>query len=96
MGESSRSIWSEISSKTRPMLVALAVDLTGAASLWISIAAAHFMQMHVLSFGWSKALVEALDVVEEYTVFASVIVFLLVSVFTFVWAIFRRTAGELE
>lgn len=89
-------VWAAIRTDVGPAFVSWFVDLSRTVMLWVSIGAAHLLQLLVLSFGWAPTIVHYLDFVEECLMFSTVAVFLLMSTVSFVWATWRRTARGLR
>lgn len=86
------ALWEDVG----PAFVARLGDLTLAAMMWIGIGVLHFVQLAVLSFGWSPSFVHYLDVAEEYTVFVTVVAYFLSSTVAFFWATYRRMVGGMK
>ena len=88
--------WDAVRKEVGPACVSWFVELSRTVMVWLSIGAAHLLQMLILSFGWSAPIVHWLDTVEECLAFATVTAFLLTSTISFLWATYRRTVGELK
>lgn len=88
--------WDAIRSGVGPSFISWFVDLSRAVMFWVSIGVLHLIQLLILSFGWSPWFVHWIDILEEWVVFASVAAFLIHSAFSYIWATYRSTVGELK